>query len=51
MGRGNLGEYLVDLSSYGWFPNELPSEAAGVESSSDSSDEAEEGAEGAAGDE
>lgn len=49
MGRGNLGEYLVDLSSYGWFPNELPSE--GVESSSDSSDEAEEGAEGAAGDE
>lgn len=49
VGRGNLGEYLVDLSSYGWFPNELPSE--GVESSSDSSDEAEEGAEGAAGDE
>ena len=26
--RGNLGEYLVDLSEYGWFPRQLPSHAA-----------------------
>ncbi|KAI2611276.1 DNA binding methylated-DNA--cysteine S-methyltransferase [Hypoxylon fragiforme] len=24
---GALGELMVDLSEYGWFPNELPSEA------------------------
>lgn len=26
--RGNLGEYLVDFSEYGWFPRQLPSHAA-----------------------
>ncbi|OJD33091.1 mgmt family protein [Diplodia corticola] len=38
VGRGSLGEYLVDLAAYGWFPSELPSEAAagGEDSDSDS---------------
>ncbi|KAF2167113.1 hypothetical protein M409DRAFT_66177 [Zasmidium cellare ATCC 36951] len=26
VGRGDLGERTVDFSSYGWFPNVLPSE-------------------------
>jgi methylated-DNA-protein-cysteine methyltransferase-like protein len=25
---GNLGELLVDFQEYGWFPRQLPSEAA-----------------------
>ncbi|OMP81796.1 hypothetical protein BK809_0006104, partial [Diplodia seriata] len=34
VGRGSLGEYLVDFAAYGWFPSELPSEAAaGVDDS------------------
>lgn len=24
--RGNLGELMVDLGTYGWFPERLPSE-------------------------
>ena len=24
--RGNLGEYQIDLTKYGWFPDVLPSE-------------------------
>lgn len=52
VGVGSMGEFLVDFSVYGWFPSELPSEAAeGEESSSDSEDEAERGAESAADDE
>lgn len=27
VGRGSLGERTVDFSTYGWFPNELPSQA------------------------
>jgi methylated-DNA-protein-cysteine methyltransferase-like protein len=26
VGRGNLGERTVDFSTYGWFPDSLPSE-------------------------
>ncbi|KAK6394750.1 hypothetical protein LTR65_001542 [Meristemomyces frigidus] len=26
VGRGNLGERTVDLATYGWFPNRLPSD-------------------------
>ncbi|KAF2144983.1 uncharacterized protein K452DRAFT_133177 [Aplosporella prunicola CBS 121167] len=29
--RGHLGEYFIDFSAYGWFPDMLPSEAADVE--------------------
>lgn len=29
--RGTLGEYMVDFSIYGWFPDMLPSEAAQLE--------------------
>lgn len=36
VGRGSLGEYLVDFSAYGWFPSELPSEAAAEIEDSDS---------------
>jgi methylated-DNA-protein-cysteine methyltransferase-like protein len=25
---GSLGELIVDLNEYGWFPRQLPSEAA-----------------------
>jgi methylated-DNA-protein-cysteine methyltransferase-like protein len=25
---GSLGEFVVDFSRYGWFPHQLPSEAA-----------------------
>lgn len=28
---GNMGELMVDLGIYGWFPNDLPSEVDGVE--------------------
>ena len=34
-----MGEYLIDLATYGWFPDVLPSEAA--ELSSDDEDESE----------
>lgn len=53
MGRGSLGEYLVDLAAYGWFPDELPSEAAAVESSDgdEDGDEDGDGVEAAAADE
>lgn len=27
VGTGSLGEFVVDFSKYGWFPNQLPSEA------------------------
>jgi methylated-DNA-protein-cysteine methyltransferase-like protein len=38
--RGNLGEYLVDLSEYGWFPRQLPSHAAeGIAPFDDSEEE------------
>jgi methylated-DNA-protein-cysteine methyltransferase related protein len=33
-----MGEYTVDLSKYGWFPDLLPSEAGEIESSDDDSD-------------
>jgi hypothetical protein len=37
--RGNLGELLVDLSVYGWFPRHLPSEeASGLAASGDDMD-------------
>ena len=38
--QGSMGEYLIDLATYGWFPDVLPSEAA--ELSSDEDDENEE---------
>ncbi|KAF2086638.1 MGMT family protein [Saccharata proteae CBS 121410] len=28
VGRGSLGEFVVDFAAYGWFPEELPSETA-----------------------
>lgn len=31
IGRGSLGERTVDFSVYGWFPNELPSQAGEAE--------------------
>lgn len=37
--RGSLGEYLVSLETYGWFPDMLPSEEAGIESSDSDMDE------------
>lgn len=40
MGRGSLGEYTIDLSTYGWFPDMLPSDAAEDASSSSSSEDA-----------
>ncbi|KAK8169626.1 6-O-methylguanine DNA methyltransferase [Phyllosticta citrichinensis] len=36
--RGSLGEYLVSLETYGWFPDMLPSEEAELESSDPDSD-------------
>ncbi|KAL3425809.1 6-O-methylguanine DNA methyltransferase [Phlyctema vagabunda] len=37
---GSLGELKVDLTEYGWFPRQLPSEeAAGIAPLSDSEDE------------
>ena len=37
---GNLGELLIDLGEYGWFPRQLPSEeAAGLVPDLDSEDE------------
>ncbi|GME23377.1 Sulfite reductase protein [Neofusicoccum parvum] len=49
VGRGSLGEHLVDLAAYGWFPSELPSEAGAEDSDSDGdSNNAEAGAEAGA---
>lgn len=28
MTTGNLGELMVDFTEYGWFPRQLPSDAA-----------------------
>ena len=37
---GSLGELSVDLAEYGWFPRQLPSEAAaGIAPPDDSDDE------------
>ncbi len=37
---GNLGELVVDLAEFGWFPIQLPSEvAAGLAPPVDSEDE------------
>jgi methylated-DNA-protein-cysteine methyltransferase-like protein len=37
---GNLGELMIDLAEYGWFPRQLPSEAAaGIAPPIDSDDE------------
>jgi methylated-DNA-protein-cysteine methyltransferase-like protein len=37
---GNLGELMVDLAEYGWFPRQLPSEeAAGIAPPVDSDDD------------
>ncbi|PSN67450.1 DNA binding methylated-DNA--cysteine S-methyltransferase [Corynespora cassiicola Philippines] len=41
VGQGAMGEYTIDLSEYGWFPDVLPSEAGQVESS-DGGDEEDE---------
>jgi methylated-DNA-protein-cysteine methyltransferase-like protein len=35
---GNMSEYSIDLATYGWFPDVLPSEAAEL-SSDDEDDE------------
>ncbi|PQE23559.1 MGMT family protein [Rutstroemia sp. NJR-2017a BVV2] len=41
---GSLGELFIDLGEYGWFPRQLPSEAAaGLDPPVDSEDEDEEG--------
>ncbi|RFU31853.1 hypothetical protein B7463_g4463, partial [Scytalidium lignicola] len=38
--NGAMGEFLVDLAEYGWFPRQLPSDAAaGVEPYDDSDNE------------
>lgn len=34
-----MGQYTVDFREYGWFPEELPSEAGLVESSGEETDE------------
>ena len=34
-----MGEYLVDLSRFGWFPSVLPSEAEELESSDEEDEE------------
>jgi methylated-DNA-protein-cysteine methyltransferase related protein len=34
-----MGEYIVDFSKYGWFPDVLPSEAGLVESSDEEDEE------------
>lgn len=38
VGRGQLGELMVDFGTFGWFPNRLPSEEGGA-SDSDSEGE------------
>ena len=35
-----MGQYTVDLGTYGWFPDVLPSETGLVESSDDEDEEA-----------
>ena len=35
----SMGQYTVDFRDYGWFPDELPSEAGLVESSAEETDE------------
>ncbi|RQM05246.1 hypothetical protein DH86_00001787 [Scytalidium sp. 3C] len=38
--NGSMGEFLVDLTEYGWFPRQLPSDvAAGIQPYDDSDDE------------
>lgn len=34
-----MGQYTVDMSKYGWFPDQLPSEADQVESSDNDENE------------
>ncbi|KAF2019710.1 DNA binding methylated-DNA--cysteine S-methyltransferase [Aaosphaeria arxii CBS 175.79] len=46
--RGPMGEYSIELSKYGWFPDELPSEAGLVESESEDDEGEEEDEEAAA---
>ncbi|KAK3939293.1 6-O-methylguanine DNA methyltransferase [Diplogelasinospora grovesii] len=41
--QGPLGELIVDLETYGWFPRRLPSEAANGEGSDDEDEELDEG--------
>ncbi|KFG86097.1 MGMT family protein [Metarhizium anisopliae] len=41
--RGAMGEFMVDLGEYGWFPRVLPSEAVGDEAWESSTGEEEEG--------
>ncbi|PQE19135.1 MGMT family protein [Rutstroemia sp. NJR-2017a BBW] len=44
---GSLGELFIDLGEYGWFPRQLPSEAAaGLDPPVDSEEEDEEDEEG-----
>ena len=38
-----MGEFTVDLSQYGWFPDMLPSEAGQVESSDEEDSQEDEG--------
>ncbi|KAK5017879.1 Alkyltransferase-like protein 1 [Cryomyces antarcticus] len=38
VGRGSLGEFTVDFATYGWFPEELPSQL-GEEGGNDSDSE------------
>jgi methylated-DNA-protein-cysteine methyltransferase related protein len=37
--EGSMGEFTVDLSQYGWFPDLLPSEAGGADSDEDAGGE------------
>lgn len=38
--QGAMGEYTVDFSRFGWFPDELPSEAVHVEESDEEDEDA-----------
>ena len=39
--QGSMGEYSIDLATYGWFPDVLPSEAAELSSDEDDGNESE----------
>ncbi|KAI5360764.1 Putative methylated-DNA-[protein]-cysteine S-methyltransferase, DNA binding protein [Septoria linicola] len=39
VGRGSLGERTVDFSTFGWFPNVLPSEGESREAEADEQEE------------
>lgn len=39
--QGSMGEYSIDLATYGWFPDVLPSEAAELSSDEDEENESE----------